>query len=358
MTRRTLRARLSLWIAFATSVSLVIFALIAYAVVRVQETSENPPDPDQEETAAENRNEVLIAMAFAAPVGLALAIGGAFLLSRRAMKPVDDTIRAASEFSGTALDKRLPVPPKDDEVRDLVVSLNGLLGRIEGRYHELERFAGAASHELRTPLAVICNELEVALRHPRESPEWEAIAKTSLDEMQRLSKLVDALLRLARASSLAASEVIDLSAMVDQVVGAHSRAARDAGIALVLDGEEVAASCVGDPTSLASAVSNVIVNAVMYTPRGGTVTVKLDGDERRTEIIVEDEGPGIADEEEEIFAPFVRGVAGRKAEESGQQGLGLGLAIARQIVVKHAGMITAMNTGRGARFVIDLPRSS
>jgi len=361
----SLAARLGLWIGLATLVSLAAFGAVAYVVVRLEEAHElatgAPEDP-----AADARNEVLLALAVAAPVGLALAIGSARWLTARALAPVTHAVQVAAEITAERLDRRLPLPERHDELRTLVVALNGLLARLERAYETLSLFAADASHELRTPLAVVRSELEVALRRPRTVPEWEAAARTSLDELGRLGRLVDALLRLARADAVrpGAGPPVDLAPLVEEVLAQHAQRAAEASVRLTGPplASDAAAPVAGDREALASALSNVVGNAIRYTARGTAVTVSLaTGSGDTAAVVVDDAGPGLDPAElESIFRPFARGTAGRAAGAgagaSDASGLGLGLAIARRIVERHGGTLTAgSGPGGGARFMLTLP---
>jgi len=357
---RSLRGRLALWIGLSTAASLLVFAVVAYLASRAVETEQGEAGAEAESPAV-SREEVMIAMAFAAPVGLILATAGALWLTRRALAPVDRVIEAAGSIGADRLDRRLPVPARDDELRDLVVALNGLLDRLEGGYAALDTFAADASHELRTPLAVIGSELEVALRRPRSAAEWETSARTSLDELRRLGRLVDALLRLARAGTgrPVADQSVDLVAVVAQVVAAQRGAAAAAEIAL--DDTLAAGPAVisGDADAIDCAVGNLLGNAIRYTPRGGRVSVALAVAGGRASVEVADTGPGLdAGEVDSVFEPFTRGHQGRAADQRGDgpPGLGLGLTLARRIAERHGGRLTAgAGDGGGARFVLELP---
>src|SRR6185436_16264275 len=204
---RSLRSRVALWMFVATFLSLTLFAIAAYIVVRVEESIERS---DPEVAIEASRRQVLTPLAIAAPVALALSTVGALWLSRRALAPVDRVIAAAREITVANLDRRIEVPARDDELRTLVVALNDLLDRIERGHRALAMFAADASHELRTPIAAICSELEVALRRPRLPEEWEQSAYTALTELRRLARVVDSLLRFARADAARSTSTEDV----------------------------------------------------------------------------------------------------------------------------------------------------
>jgi two-component system, OmpR family, sensor kinase len=349
---RSLRGRVALWMFAASSLSLLIFAVAAYVVVRIEESIERA---DQEEALAETRKQVLLPLAIAAPIGLALSTVGALWLSRRALAPVDRVITAAREITIENLDRRIDVPARDDELRTLVLTLNELLDRLERGHHALAMFAADASHELRTPIAAICSELEIALRRPRTPEEWAQSAQTSLDELRRLARVMDSLLRFAQADAarIAVTDDVELAGLVDEVTTMHAAAARAAGV-------ELTARCPtdvhvrGDADMLSTAIANLVANAIRYTPRGGTITATVELGDGAAHVHVDDTGRGMAPGElEAIFTPFARGAQGKTADTSG---LGLGLPIARKIAERHGGTIAAHNRpSGGARFSLRLP---
>jgi signal transduction histidine kinase len=349
---RSLRGRVALWMFAATALSLAIFATAAYVVVRIEESIERA-DPDV--AVAEARRQVLTPLAIAAPIALALSTAGALWLSRRALAPVDRVIAAAREITVENLDRRIALPAHDDELRTLVLALNELLDRVERGHRALAMFAADASHELRTPIAAICSELEIALRRPRTPEEWSRSAQTSLDELRRLARVMDSLLRFAQADAArtASTGDVELAELVDDVTAMHASAARAAGVELAAR-YDTDVHVQGDADMLSTAISNLVANAIRYTPRGGTITaiVELDGD--AAHVHVDDTGRGLAPGElDAIFAPFARGSQSKAADSAG---LGLGLPIARRIAERHGGTIAAHNRpSGGARFSIRLP---
>jgi len=349
---RSLRGRVALWMFAASSLSLVLFAIAAYVVVRIEETLERA---DPAVAVAEARRQVLTPLAIAAPIGLALSTAGALWLSRRALAPVDRVIAAARDITVASLDRRIEVPARDDELRTLVIALNEALDRIERGHRALAMFAADASHELRTPIAAICSELEIALRRPRSAEDWSRSAKTALDELRRLARVTDSLLRFAQADAGhgPAAQVVELAALVDDVTATHAAAARAAGVELVTHCA-VDVQVRGDADMLSTAISNLVANAIRYTPRDGTVTTIVERRDGAAHVHVDDTGGGLAPGElDAIFTPFARGAQGKTADAAG---LGLGLPIARKIAERHGGVLAGHNRpGGGARFSIRLP---
>jgi signal transduction histidine kinase len=363
----TLHGRLALGALLSTAVSLVVFAVAAYVVVLADELSE-PSDMTPAQINWETGREVLMAMAVAMPLSLLIAAGGSLWLSRRVLAPLDQIVRSAREMTAHDLERRLPLPPADDELRALVLAQNALFARLDDGFKALSRFASDASHELRTPLTVIGNELEIALRRPRTPEEWRGAAERSLDELRRLHRLVEALIELARAD--AASPIADgrvgARSLVAELVSKLAPAAASAGIELRADSAEGGEIWLhGSEEALRVALSNLLSNALRYTPRGGRISAAAErnGAAALVAIHVDDSGPGVDPREAEaIFTPFVRGARGREADEresDGRRGLGLGLSIAKRIVERHRGTLSVRSSSSGgARFTIELPAAT
>jgi signal transduction histidine kinase len=350
----------------STLFTLVTFAGAFYAALRVEAATADVPsalggnDPGSSETS----EQMLVALLITAPLALTVAIGGAVVLSRRALAPLDTVIRAARSVTASGLDRRLPLPRRRDELYVLIQELNELFGRLEDGFGALSRYAADASHELRTPLAVVANELDIALRRTRTAAEWEEAARKSLLETRRLARLVDSLLALARADGpLGRTERFDLREQVDQVLSSLGEQATANGLELTpaAEGGDEPVWIEGDSDALPTAVRNVVDNAIRYTPAGGRVRVGVWCGRDEVSVVVDDTGPGVpADEREAIFSPLCRGQApsARRAAERNPDGHGLGLAIARRIVERHGGKLRVEDApGAGARFVIRLPRT-
>ncbi len=358
--RASLARRIGIWVGLSTAAALLVFAVVAFFAVAWQEREGDEPgaartgEAESESNAGEVLDEVLLAMAVAAPVGLALAVGGAVWITRRALRPVDDVIAAAGDMTAAHLDRRLPVPPGDDELGRLVTTLNRLFARLEQGHAALGRFADEASHELRTPLAVVASELEVALRRPRTAEAWEETARTTLDEVRRLAGLVGAMLRLARADAAPAGPVapVDMRTLVETLVQRRAATtAREGGPVLVAPAGAMAAWVQGDAEALSVALSNLLDNAVRYATAAGRVTTSIERGDQGVRVHIDDTGPGVPPSEREaIFVRYARGIGAR------DDGAGLGLAIARRIAEQYGGSLVAGDApGGGARFTLALP---
>lgn len=276
-------------------------------------------------------SELLLVLLLAGPLALAFALGGGYLLARKALAPVDRMARTADEITAARLDRRLTVANPDDELGRLARTLNDMIGRLESSFEEIRRFTADAAHELRTPLTVLRTEAEVALRHPREPEQYRQVIETMLEEVERLTRLSEQLLFLCREDAGLAPRIQN-PVRLDRVVNDacdHMRVVAEArGVALRLAPLEPW-TVVGDGDQLRRLLFNLLDNAIKFTPAGGTVSVWGGRVDERYRIVVSDTGIGIAAEHiPNIFKRFYRADPARGQEASGT---GLGLAISRSI---------------------------
>jgi len=286
-------------------------------------------------------------------VGLA-AVGGA-LVARRALRPVDTMSLTARRITAEDLTQRLAPRGTGDELDRLAETLNAMLARLEDAFAEVRRFAADAAHELRTPLTVLRGEIEVALRGERSSDEYRRVLRSSLEEVERLTHLAEDLLLLSRFSVTVSAprQRVELEPLVVEALDAGIQLAHRRSVSITSTALTPAA-VVGDGAALRRALLNLIDNAVKYTPPGGKVEVSLIRGDRIASIAVHDSGIGIAPgDAERVFQPFVRLEAAREGTEGGA---GLGLAIARSIVIAHGGeLVLESAPGAGSTFIIRLP---
>ncbi|MGZ7065714.1 MAG: ATP-binding protein [Candidatus Aminicenantales bacterium] len=272
-------------------------------------------------------------------VALALAAFGGFATAGRLLKPVAVITRKAEKISAESLSARLPVENPRDEFGRLAGVVNVMLARLEDSFERLRRFTADASHELRTPLTVIRSVGEVALEENLDAGAYRDRIGSMLEEVDRLTRLVDSLLVLTRADN----GHIRLGWKETDVVRLVRRAAedmralaeeKDQKLSLTLEGPGVLRV---DEATLRLALVNLIDNAIKYTPRAGTVTVrsKLRGNDFLIEVM--DTGPGIgAEHRDRVFDRFYRVDQDRTGPAGGA---GLGLSIARWAVEANGGRI-------------------
>lgn len=291
--------------------------------------------------------ELTAALALGGPALAAVLAGVTWLLVGRALAPVDVLRQQAADITVTDLHERVGVPPSDDELARLAITLNELLARIESSLDQQRQFVADAAHELRSPVAAILAQLEV--EHSYAVGATDPGAEAVIREVRRLSQLVDDLLALARldASPRRATVPVDL----DDVVLAEIDALRHR-TDLVLDASGVTAARVqGDPGLLMRVVRNLLDNAERYAR--SRITVHLDDSGGDAWLIVADDGPGIQEEQRQrIFERFTRLEDGRSRDAGG---VGLGLSIVHEVVTAHEGSVRVEDNLPGARFTIRLP---
>jgi heavy metal sensor kinase len=295
----------------------------------------------------------------AAAIGLPLvlvlgAIGGRWL-ARRALIPLTAMASQARDITAQTAASRLRIPPSADELAHLAESFNRVLDRLGEALAEQRRFMADASHELRTPVSIIRTATEVTLSRPeRETAEYKEALEAIAQQSGRLARLVDDMLVLARVDAGGYPIVmtnVDLGQLARDSVRDLTLQAAERRIALDYRGPS--SICVnGDEMLLRRVITNLVHNAIVYTPIGGRVNVSLDAADDAVELRVTDSGPGIpASDRHRVFERFVRLDSARAGG-----GAGLGLAIARWIVEAHGGSLTLAETGPAgsvfaARFV-------
>jgi two-component system OmpR family sensor kinase len=302
---------------------------------------------------------------FVATVRLLLAGAGAtvlaavlltgHVLAHRALRPVEDLVAAARHIRRADPGRRLPHPGVDDEIGRLADTLNAMLDRIEASFEVQRRFTADAAHELRSPLSRLRAELEIALRRARTAADYEAVLRSSLEEVERLSALAEDLLALARIESGEPTSPAVAVPVDDVVAGLARRVKAEAergGVDLVIrvpPGLAVAVSA----SDLVIVAGNLLDNALRFTPRGGRVTVDARREGDAAVLTVSDTGPGIpAEDLPRVFERFFRGAA----RSPDAPGVGLGLAICRALAERHGGTVTAESPATGgARFQVRLP---
>jgi two-component system OmpR family sensor kinase len=252
--------------------------------------------------------------------------------------------------------ERLPEPAVHDELGRLAIALNEMLDRIERVLQSHRRFTADASHEMRSPLSRMRTELEVTLDQPRDREEYEAVLRSALEEVERLSRLTEELLALARldADELppTAASPVALLPLVHEELQRVLPEAEKRDIRCQVKGSAVHAVR-GSPDALRLVVGNLLQNAVKFSPSKGKITVTVLAETGDAVLAVSDMGPGLAPgEADRIFDRFYRG----SASSPDTPGVGLGLAIVRAIVTRYGGQIAVTSEpGTGATFTVRLP---
>ncbi len=300
-----------------------------------------------------------IIVAFVVGVVPAVLVGR--WIAERALEPVDRIITEVREITdGRSLHRRLPVPMVRDELGRLAETLNQMMTRLERSFAALRRFTADASHELKTPLTVVRAGVERAITRPDLPQETLATLEETLQEVNRMTELVDALLTLARADEGRAElhrEPADVRQILEEAQETGELLAERAGVAIEVRAPAEPVMLDVDRTRIRQMILNLIENAVKYTPRGGRVTVQLEAGAAVT-LAVADTGIGIAPGDlPHIFDRFWRADSAR-TRTGERPGAGLGLAICKWIAEAHGGAIdVASRPARGTTFTVTLPRA-
>lgn len=276
------------------------------------------------------------------------------LLAKLALHPVDSMINTIHNITAENMKLRIKFPETKDEIQKLAETFNDMLSRLDSAFTSQKQLFEDLSHELKTPLTILKGEFEVVLKKMRSGEEYEKILRSSLEEVNKITMLVENLLILANFESreiLPERKGLDLNLLVQVVVNSIKRLAEEKNIELSIIQHD-AVTVNGDEQQLKHMILNLLDNAVKYTQSGGKVAVILERNGPAAGIIVKDTGRGMSENEiARIFDRFYRTDASRF-----EQGFGLGLSIVKSIVDSHKGTISVDSTaGKGSVFTITLP---
>ena len=299
----------------------------------------------------ESAHILTLSLALSIPVVLSLLAALIWWLTGRTLRPVELIREEVASIQGTELARRVPVPGSFDEISRLARTMNAMLDRVELAANRERMFVADASHELRSPLTRIRCDLELGIGHP-EALDPDTTFRNLLGDVIVLQDLVDDLLFLARSESgtlAGPSTPVDL----DDVVLEEASRLRERGRVRVDTSKLSAARVHGDRSQLARAIRNLADNAERHARTSVRFELREHGG--RSELAVHDDGPGIpAQLHGKVFERFARLDEARSRDGGGA---GLGLAIVRDIVTRHAGTVTITSSaGEGARFLVSLPR--
>jgi heavy metal sensor kinase len=312
-----------------------------------------------EERLREQLSEVLKVLVLGLPLVIVLAGLGGYLLARRALAPIDHLAIEARRVTAERLHERVSVPNQHDEIGRLAAVINDTFARLESSFDKLRRFTADASHELRTPLAVLRGIGEAGLVETRTPVEYKEAIGSMLEEIDRLTTLVDTLLRLSHGDAGTvhlSRESLDLGQLVREVAASLAVLAEERRQLISIQPDQ-SVRVHADRLVLREAITNVLDNAIKYSPVGASIAVAIRAEGDDAVVEVADQGPGIAAEHRErIFDRFFR-VDTARSRDAG--GTGLGLAIAKWAVEINSGSIRvdAGATG-GSLFRISLPRGN
>jgi heavy metal sensor kinase len=301
-------------------------------------------------------NRLLLVLLVSMPVALVVSLAGGWFMAGRALRPVDAITLAAQRIAGGDLTQRLTAPVSADEIGRLANTFNDMIDRLETSFRQIRQFSSDASHELRTPLTVMRGETELALRRPRETEDYKAVMESNLEEIDRMTRIVDELLFLSRADM---GEVkmehlpVSLDSLIEDVQRQASLLGQERDVQVLLSATTPAV-VLGDELRLRELFLNLVDNAIKYSRSGGTVEMALTIEQEQARLSVTDHGIGIAQEDQpQIFDRFYRT---DHARAHTKKGTGLGLAICIWIAESHRGQIEVQSKiGEGSTFTVLLP---
>jgi two-component system heavy metal sensor histidine kinase CusS len=290
-------------------------------------------------------------------MGALLALLMSFLLVRQSLKPLRDIAQSAAGFTTDNLGARIVVRKVPRELETLIASLNGMFSGFELGFNRLSRFTADLAHDMRTPLANLRGSTEVALARPRSSEEYQTLLASNLEECDRLSRMIENVLFLARAEHPHFSRHLyefeadeELLKIADYFEGI----AEEAGVRIRVTGH---ARLKADLELFRRAVSNLLANAVRFTPRDAEIMLSVAERDGAVRVEVMNEGvPLDASLLERVFDRFYRADPSRTSGVSASGSTGLGLAIVRTIMDLHAGKAHAESEPQGTRFVLTFPQ--
>jgi len=300
---------------------------------------------------------LIVTLFFGLPVMVLIVSGGGYLLVRQSLQPVEDIRATAEKITFGNLSNRLPVPKTGDALEHLSMTLNQMLNRLEAAYEQASRFSADASHELRTPLTIIRGELESIASEQNLSEVLHDRIGSVLEETERLSQIVESLFAISRLDAGEAKiqhVQFDLAALVRSTADQMSLLAEEKNISvqIVADTHVLVE---GDPSRIKQVVVNLLDNAIKYTPKDGSIIIKISAAQRKAILEVCDNGIGIpASSLPHVFERFYRADKTRSRET---MGAGLGLAIVKSICLAHGGNVDIQSIeGKGTSCRVELPQ--
>jgi heavy metal sensor kinase len=303
----------------------------------------------------ETMKKLLIIMIISIPTSISVTIVIGYFMAKKALKPVDQIRKAAIKISSSNLDERIDIGKRRDELSRLAETFNDMITRLKDAFQRINQFSIDVSHELKTPLTILKGETEVTLRKDRENEDYRKLLKSHLEEVDRMTRIVDDLLLLSKADAEEIKLTIEDIALRDLVMDICMDMkifADNKGIELIVSElEDVRLK--GDELKLRRMLWNVVQNGIKYTQKGGKVEISSYVNNGYVWIDVKDNGVGISEKDMKyIFDRFYRGDKSRRRES----GSGLGLSISKWIAEAHRGVIEVKSRPlEGSLFSIKLP---
>ena len=289
--------------------------------------------------------------------GMLIAFLMSYLLVRQSLKPLRDIARSAGNVTVDKLNTRIKADNVPQELGSLVTALNTMLGGLDRGFQRLSQYTADLAHDMRTPLGNMRGATEVALARPRSSEEYQALLASNLEECDRLSRMIENVLFLARAEHpqfARNTREFDVEAELQRIAEYFEGIAEDAGVHIRVIGN---GRLKADVELFRRAVSNLLANAVRYTPRDGEITLQVTESAGGLRVTVANQGTPIdAVLLERIFDRFYRIDPSRTSGAPSSGSTGLGLAIVRTIMELHGGTVHAESDAGGTRFILTFAR--
>jgi heavy metal sensor kinase len=303
----------------------------------------------------ETMNKLFLILIIGIPTSISATIVVGYFMARKALRPVDQIRRAAVKISSSNLDEKIDIGGRRDELGRLAETFNAMIGRLKDAFQRINQFSIDVSHELKTPLTILKGETEVALRKDREQEDYKVLLMSNLEEVDRMSRIIDDLLLLSKAETKEIALNFEEIALRDLILGV----CMDMKIFADKKGIEIEASELedvrvrGDELKVRRMLWNIVENGIKYTQSGGKVTVSSYVNDGYVRIDVKDNGLGISREDiKYVFDRFYRADRSRRRET----GSGLGLSISKWIAEAHKGSIEVKSQpSEGSLFSIKLP---
>jgi heavy metal sensor kinase len=303
--------------------------------------------------------QFLMLLLLAVPPALLLAGVAGYRMARKALEPLDKMALRAQTITASDLDQRLPVDNPNDELGRMARVLNDLLQRLQNSFEMLKRFTADASHELRTPLSSIRSVGEVGLQRQHTAEEYRDTIGSMLEEVTRLTEMVDGLLSISRADAgqiVLNRTTFSALGLTREVVALLGLLAEEKGQHIQIEGD-TALSVNADRLVLHRGLANILENAIKYGPGASRISILVAGAGNYVDISVEDRGETIPEHlREKIFERFFRIDASRSRQAGGS---GLGLAIAKWAIEANGGSVTLQPGQDGGNlFLVRIPAAS
>jgi len=300
--------------------------------------------------------KLIVTLLIELPIIVFIAAMGGLLLVRHALQPVEAMRATAEQISFGKLKQRLPLMKSGDAIEQLAKTLNQMLDRLDQAYQQASRFSADASHELRTPLAIMRSEVEAIMNGAGTPAALRDRIGSVLEEVERLSNIVESLFSLARLDAGEAKiehEIVDLSDLARSTLDQMQLLAEDKKISVAVNAPQPVIIA-GDSARLKQVIVNLLDNAIKYTMPGGSVALSVNESGTKAILSVKDNGIGIPPEDlPHIFKRFYRA---DKVRSRTVQGAGLGLSIVQTICLAHGGTVEAISKeGNGTTITVTLP---